>query len=205
MSQCLVICFTDRFVKHSKERMLESQVEYICQILNDNFKELRCYLSQNEENNGFLVPHMPRPAFQSICWGDDYYLNWVHLQDRQLQNKKKYHSINDNHTFFALNHSNIPKGNNIGTLLKFYAKYLVIDLLILRVFDCIKNYKRHIISLSCWTISKESIHQIQRLVRNYIWSGKEDHVTRAKVAWPILTTPKSRGGLGLLRYQAQLV
>ena len=63
MSQCLVICFTDRFVKHSKERMLESQVESICQILNDNFKELRCYLSQNEENNGFLVPHMPRPAF----------------------------------------------------------------------------------------------------------------------------------------------
>ena len=53
-------------------------------------------------------------------------------------------------------------------------------------------------SLSCWTISKESIHQIQRLVRNYIWSGKEDHVTRAKVAWPILTTPKSRGGLGLI-------
>ena len=49
-------------------------------------------------------------------------------------------------------------------------------------------------SLSCWTISKESIHQIQRLVRNYIWSGKEDQVTRAKVAWPILTTPKSRGG-----------
>ena len=50
---------------------------------------------------------------------------------------------------------------------------------------------------SCWTISKESIHQIQRLVRNYIWSGKEDQVTRAKVAWPILTSPKSRGGLGL--------
>ena len=53
-------------------------------------------------------------------------------------------------------------------------------------------------SLSCWTISKESIHQIQRLVRNYIWSGKENHIARAKMAWPILTAPKSRGGLGLI-------
>ena len=53
-------------------------------------------------------------------------------------------------------------------------------------------------SLSYWTISKESIHQIQRLVHNYIWYGKEDHATQAKVAWPILTAPKSRGGLGLI-------
>ena len=53
-------------------------------------------------------------------------------------------------------------------------------------------------SLSCWTISKESIHQIQRLVRNNIRSGKENHVARAKVAWSILTTPNSRGGLGLI-------
>ena len=57
--------------------------------------------------------------------------------------------------------------------------------------------------LSCWTISKESIHQIQRLVRNYIWSGKEDNVSRAKVVWSILTTPKSRGGLGLIDPLAQ--
>ena len=41
-------------------------------------------------------------------------------------------------------------------------------------------------NLSCLTISKESIHQIQRLVHNYIWSGKEDHAARAKVVWPIL-------------------
>ena len=27
--------------------------------------------------------------------------------------------------------------------------------------------------------------------------GKEDYATHAKVAWPILTEPKSRGGLGL--------
>ena len=39
---------------------------------------------------------------------------------------------------------------------------------------------------------------IQRLVHNYIWFGKEDHATRAKVAWPILISPKSIRGLGLI-------
>ena len=36
------------------------------------------------------------------------------------------------------------------------------------------------------------------LVCNYIWSGKEDHATQAKLVWPIFTSPKSRGGLGLI-------
>ena len=53
-------------------------------------------------------------------------------------------------------------------------------------------------NLSCWTISKESIHKIQRLVHNYIWSGKEDHAARAKVVWPVATSCKSRGELGLI-------
>ena len=44
-----------------------------------------------------------------------------------------------------------------------------------------KNYKVNVklaatwYNLSCWTIYKKSIHQIQRLVHNYIWFGKEDH------------------------------
>ena len=50
MSQCLVIRFTDGFVKHSKERMLKSQVQSLCQILNDNLKKMRClYFSQSKE------------------------------------------------------------------------------------------------------------------------------------------------------------
>ena len=53
-------------------------------------------------------------------------------------------------------------------------------------------------NLSCWTISKESIHQIHRLVRNDIWYGKEDYAAWAKVAWAIVTLAKSRGGLGLI-------
>ena len=53
-------------------------------------------------------------------------------------------------------------------------------------------------NLSCWTISKGCIQQIQRLVHNYIWSGKENHATRAKVMWHVLTYPKSRGGIGLI-------
>ena len=36
-------------------------------------------------------------------------------------------------------------------------------------------------NLSCWTISKKSIHQIHHLIRNYIWFGKDDHATWAKV------------------------
>ena len=38
----------------------------------------------------------------------------------------------------------------------------------------------------------------ERLVRNYIRSGKEDHASQGKVVWPILTSPKLRGGLGLI-------
>ena len=49
-----------------------------------------------------------------------------------------------------------------------------------------------------FSFPSRNIRGIQRLVRNYIWSSKEDHATRAKVAWPILIAPKSRCGLGLI-------
>ena len=38
----------------------------------------------------------------------------------------------------------------------------------------------------------------QQLVRNYIWFGKENHATWAKLAWHVLTSPKSRGGMGVI-------
>ena len=44
---------------------------------------------------------------------------------------------------------------------------------------------------------ESSICHIQRLIRNYIWSGKGGHA-RAKVAWTTLILPKSKGGLGLI-------
>ena len=36
------------------------------------------------------------------------------------------------------------------------------------------------------------------MVRNYIWSAKENHAAWAKVVWYVLTSPKSRGGMGLI-------
>ena len=71
---------------------------------------------------------------------------------------KKYHCINVNHTSPALNHSNIPKDNHIGTLLKLYGKYLVIHLLI---------SKRHIISKSC---NFQTLLLVYHYMSNYQWT-----------------------------------
>ena len=45
---------------------------------------------------------------------------------------------------------------------------------------------------------KSSICQIQRLIRNFIWSGREGGRACAQVAWTTLILPKSKGGLGLI-------
>ena len=41
---------------------------------------------------------------------------------------------------------------------------------------------------------KSSICQIQRLIRNFIWSGREGGRACAQVAWTTLILPKSKGG-----------
>ena len=46
--------------------------------------------------------------------------------------------------------------------------------------------------LSCWIFSKSSINQIQRLIRNFLWSGKP------KVAWATIILLKLAGGLGII-------
>ena len=50
---------------------------------------------------------------------------------------------------------------------------------------------------SCWIFSRSCISQVQRLIRNFLWSGGDGSPTRAKVAWSVITLPTSRGGLGL--------
>ncbi len=45
---------------------------------------------------------------------------------------------------------------------------------------------------------KSAIGQIQRLIRNFLWSGGDGEFVRAKVAWSTLILPKSKGGLGLI-------
>ena len=51
---------------------------------------------------------------------------------------------------------------------------------------------------SCWIFSRSCISQVQRLIRNFLWSGGDGSPTRAKVAWSVITLPTSRGGLGLI-------
>ena len=51
--------------------------------------------------------------------------------------------------------------------------------------------------LSCWIFNKSCITQVQRLVRNFLWSGRAEN-TRAKVAWSVIVKPQSAGGLGIV-------
>ena len=52
--------------------------------------------------------------------------------------------------------------------------------------------------LSCWIFSKSCINQVQRLIRNFLWAGNQGELTRAKVAWGVITKPKAKGGLGIV-------
>ena len=51
---------------------------------------------------------------------------------------------------------------------------------------------------SCWIFSSSCISQLQRLIRNFLWSGREGHPVRARVAWSVITLPLAQGGLGLI-------
>ena len=51
---------------------------------------------------------------------------------------------------------------------------------------------------SCWVFSSSCISQIQRLIKNFLWSGRDGQPTRAKVAWSVVTRPLAEGGLGLI-------
>ena len=51
---------------------------------------------------------------------------------------------------------------------------------------------------SCWIFSSSCISQVQRLIRNFLWSGGDGSAARAKVAWSVITLPTARGGLGVI-------
>ena len=40
--------------------------------------------------------------------------------------------------------------------------------------------------------------QVQRLIRNFLWSGGDGEAARAKVAWSMITFSTARGGLGVI-------
>ena len=51
---------------------------------------------------------------------------------------------------------------------------------------------------SCWIFASSCISQVQRLIRNFLWSGGDGSPARAKVAWSVITLPTALGGLGLV-------
>jgi hypothetical protein len=40
--------------------------------------------------------------------------------------------------------------------------------------------------------------QVQRLIRNFLWSGQDESKARAKVAWKTIILPRHMGGLGII-------
>ena len=40
--------------------------------------------------------------------------------------------------------------------------------------------------------------QLQRLIRNYLWSGNDGSHARAKVSWSTIVKPLDQGGLGIV-------
>jgi hypothetical protein len=55
---------------------------------------------------------------------------------------------------------------------------------------------------ACWNSDLKMCDQIRRLIRNFIWGGKEAPA-RAKVRWDTLTLPTSQGGLDVTDPKAQ--
>lgn len=53
--------------------------------------------------------------------------------------------------------------------------------------------------MSLFVILSQVAHQIERLQRNFLRTGGDDDRRLHPVAWDQLSTPKSKGGLGLRR------
>ena len=53
-------------------------------------------------------------------------------------------------------------------------------------------------SVACWMLDKACIKNIKAMVRGFLWSGKDQETTSARVAWCCLIKAKNHGGLGLV-------
>ena len=49
---------------------------------------------------------------------------------------------------------------------------------------------------SCWVFSRSCLGQVQRLIRNFLWSEGDGRPARSKVAWQVIILPVSQGGVG---------
>ena len=52
---------------------------------------------------------------------------------------------------------------------------------------------------SVFLLPKSVVKQIEQKLRNFLWSGKHDKSTKAKVKWELVCNPMSSGGLGIPR------
>ena len=51
---------------------------------------------------------------------------------------------------------------------------------------------------SCWIFSRSCIWQIRRLIRNFLWSGREGTAAATKVSWGVISLPTTQAGLGII-------
>ena len=57
---------------------------------------------------------------------------------------------------------------------------------------------------SCWMLHTGIMHQLRRLVRNFLWGGSDgSHDTRARVRWDTIILPSAEGGLGIIDPEIQ--
>jgi hypothetical protein len=50
-------------------------------------------------------------------------------------------------------------------------------------------------------LPKKIIRSIEQRFNRCLWSGSDSSIARAKVAWDMICTPKTEGGLGLKRVE----
>ena len=53
-------------------------------------------------------------------------------------------------------------------------------------------------SVACWMLDKACIKNIKAMVRGFLWSGRDNEMALAKVAWICLMKAKNNGGIGLV-------
>ena len=51
---------------------------------------------------------------------------------------------------------------------------------------------------SCWIFLSSCISQVEQLIKNFLWYGRDGSPARAKVAWSLIVLPTEQGGLWII-------
>nr|XP_043611677.1 uncharacterized protein LOC122583323 [Erigeron canadensis] len=60
----------------------------------------------------------------------------------------------------------------------------------------------HVYWSSAFILPSQVIHEIEQMMRNFLWSSGEYKRGQSKVAWEVVCLPKTEGGLGIRRIEA---